>query len=119
VGAAQWLLLRRRLPNALGWIAASAIGWAIGWAIGGIVAVAAFYQIIIGAVGGACAGIAQWQVLQRHVPDSFWWIVASATGWAAGWAVSDGLFGLGHGAVAGALTGVLLLWLLRHTSSNP
>jgi serine/threonine-protein kinase len=118
VGAAQWLLLRRRLPNALGWIAASAIGWAIGWAVGGIVAVAAFYQIIIGAVGGACAGIAQWQVLQRHVPDSFWWIVASATGWAAGWAVSDGLFGLGHGAVAGALTGVLLLWLLRHTSSN-
>jgi NhaP-type Na+/H+ or K+/H+ antiporter len=119
VGTAQWLLLHRRLPHAFWWIAATAIGWAIGWAIGGAVAIAAFYQVMIGATVGACAGIAQWQVLQRHMPGTIWWVLASAIGWTAGWAMSDFLFGIGHGAVAGAMTGVVLLWLLRRASFRP
>src|SRR4051794_15962448 len=35
IGAGQWLALRRMLPGAIWWIAATAVGQAIGLAIGG------------------------------------------------------------------------------------
>jgi serine/threonine-protein kinase len=113
VGTAQGILLYRRIPGAFWWIVASSVGWGGGWAIGGMVAVPSFYRVIIGAAGGVFAGIAQWQVLQRHLPGTGWWVLVSALGWAAGRAVDDFLFGLVNGAIAGAISGVVLLWLLR------
>jgi hypothetical protein len=118
VGIAQGLLLYRRIPGAFWWVTASTIGWGVGWAVGGAVADAAFYHVIIGAVGGAFAGIAQWQVLQRHLPGTGGWVLVSAIGWAAGRAVDDFLFGLVNGAIAGAISGLVLLWLLRCAPSR-
>jgi hypothetical protein len=62
LGVAQWLVLRRHVPEARWWIVASAIAWAVGWAIissvdteaaGASIAVA----YVIGAIGAAVAGL--------------------------------------------------------------
>jgi hypothetical protein len=62
LGLAQWLVLRRHVPEARWWIVASAIAWAVGWAIissvdteaaGASIAVA----YVIGAIGAAVAGL--------------------------------------------------------------
>ena len=66
---------------------------------------------------GAAVGVVQWLVLQRHVEGSGWWMLACGVGWvvsglaagitdtAAGWTVL--------GAVYGAITGCVLVVLLR------
>ena len=118
MGIVQGILLFRRVPGAFWWIVASAVGWGIGWAVGGAVAVASFYLVIIGAAGGMFAGITQWQVLHRRIPGTGWWVLFSTIGWAAGGAVDDFLFGLVNGTIAGAISGIVLLWLLRRAPSR-
>ena len=66
---------------------------------------------------GTAVGAVQWPVLRRQVERAGWWVLACALGWvvsgfsagvtdtAAGWAVL--------GAVYGAVTGCVLVWLLR------
>jgi hypothetical protein len=97
------------------------------------------------AVAGLFVGIAQRLVLRRQVLKASWWISATAVGWVFGWGLSrilvDGLlwewslleplmqlverfggvsvllalvFGL-WGAVQGAVTGPVLVWLLRQS----
>ncbi|MDE2837739.1 MAG: hypothetical protein OXL97_09595 [Chloroflexota bacterium] len=71
---------------------------------------------------GAAVGVVQWLVLQRQVAGAGWWMLACSVGWvvsglsagvtdsAAGWAVL--------GAVYGAITGCVLVWLLRRRADG-
>ena len=59
-GMAQWLILRRRFPQAGWWIGANVLGWAAGWSLitaaeGSDVSVAMIYAL--GAAGAALVGI--------------------------------------------------------------
>ena len=59
-GMAQWLILRRRFPQAGWWIGANGLGWAAGWSLisaaeGSDVSVAMIYAV--GAAGAALVGI--------------------------------------------------------------
>lgn len=59
-GVAQWLLLRRRFPQAGWWIAANLLGWAVGGSLigsadGSDLSVAMIYAV--GAAGAALVGI--------------------------------------------------------------
>jgi hypothetical protein len=59
-GVAQWLLLRRRFPQATWWIGANVLGWAAGWSLissadGSDLSVAMTYAV--GAAGAALVGI--------------------------------------------------------------
>ena len=59
-GVAQWLILRRRFPQAGWWIAANVLGWAAGWSlIGSIDGSNASVTMIyaVGAAGAALVGI--------------------------------------------------------------
>ena len=68
-------------------------------------------------VFGAAVGVLQWLVLRQQAGGAGWWVPASAAGWVvgglsagitdspAGWTVL--------GAVYGAITGCVLVWLLR------
>lgn len=123
-GIGQWPYLRK----AGWWIPAGALGTAVGWAVGG-------------AVFGAVVGLGQWLVLRPYLRKVGWWVSAGALGWAlglavaeavfravdrtVGWAVNQGDFvmvGAVGSAVAGAiyglLTGLVLLWLLRHPKAD-
>jgi len=107
-------------------------GAANGWLLGGIVG---------GLVGGALIGFLQWRVLRDALAQgaSYIWIGASAVAWALAMAligigmdsVARGtatmrpgiilvaLLGLVGMIIASAITGAVLLWLLRHPASRP
>lgn len=79
-------------------------------------------------------GSAQWLVLRHHVPNSGWWVLANAIAWPAGDAMPfaitysvpqltsvaafmlvETMSGLFLGRVVGALTGLVLVWMLKNT----
>ena len=129
VGVLQWLVLRRRISG-MGW-------WVLTSAAGGLILPAAFeglsqslesYGLPLGwtgvvALGGAVTGTLQWLVLRGQVSRAGWWVLASTVGWGLGmtaaiafsWGVGDSDFRalVVTGAVLGAVTGGVLVWLLR------
>jgi hypothetical protein len=84
VGTAQWLVLRREIPKAGWWVAATAIGGAIGQL--GV----AYSQLWSAAV----LGIVQALVLRRSLPNANWWPLATMLG-----LLSAGLYSLQGGRV--------------------
>ena len=138
-GIMQWLLLRRHLPQAGWWVLASTLGGAL---IGAVASTVRVVDPAVGfVVAGASFGILQWLVLRRHVSHAGWWLLASPVGWAVSALVvraADrvGVFGAAEGlyraialpisetvvlallfgvfgAVSGAITGIVLTWLMR------
>ena len=75
IGAGQWLALRRRLPSAGWWIAATAAGQAVGLAAG---AALVGYRTdlralaVQGLITGVGVGVLQALVLRPHVAGWFW-----------------------------------------------
>jgi len=127
VGIGQWLVLKGRINRAGWWILASIIGFAVGKAVGDAFAhvSGAVGMGLTGAAIGASVGIAQWFVLRRHVVRAEWWVLASVLAWAVGGGIIRGeeaggwptetayVIGAAGAAVAGAMTGASLVWLLR------
>ncbi len=114
VGVFQWLVLRRYLTRSLQWVLAC------------LAASLAGYFVVLGAgsldpdlgwlagVGlyGLLAGVMQWLVLRRQVTRAGWWVPVSGAGWVAVIPVGD-MIGPPGWAVFGAITGTLLVGLLR------
>lgn len=110
VGIAQWLVLRRPLPDirARAWILVTAAGAFVAWVLGMLPStlmdlmgpasteaggpdMAAMSDLLrytlaagMGSVLGPILGFPQWLVLRRHVSKAGWWIPANAVGWALG-----------------------------------
>lgn len=135
VGFAQWLVLRQYMTNSHDWILAGGAGWALGYAIG-LWIVQLLSRSPLGTwlgyvLFGVLIGLVQWPVLRREIPKASTWVLASLVGWALGAAASyiivnaiftgdqaslplvavvdSGLTGL----VAGGITGLALVWLVR------
>jgi hypothetical protein len=137
VGTAQWLVLRRHVPGAGWWVAASVVAGALGLAVSDALSHVGAVALVLGAVIGAV----QWPVLRRWVGRAGWWVPANMAAWLAGrmiaWTVAtfvsltaSGFFdwGLGlrtglvlgmalGGMVACAITGGVFVWLLRGGAS--
>jgi hypothetical protein len=138
VGFAQWLVLRRYMTDSQDWILAGGAGWAVGYALGlaiiQLLANSPFGTWLGYILFGILIGLVQWPVLRREIPRASTWVLASVVGWTVGAAVSylflnaifpgnqasqasfplvavvdSGLTGL----VAGAITGLALVWLVR------
>ena len=129
-GVLQWLMLRRHVARAVWWIVASLVsGVVAGGVIFGVGGDTGFTAevardmdlgwIMEAALYGAVLGVLQWLVLRRQVALSGLWILASTVGWVVGDPVCSSLIGFGtlswvvFGAVYGAITGIVLVWLLR------
>lgn len=127
IGAAQWLVLRQSIGVSAAWIAATGGGMALGLAV----AVALFGTGTVGApllirglIVGAVVGFMQWLILRHHASMAWVWVLAVTVCWAVGWIVTRAagvdlsrgwyVFGLSGAAVFVALTGMVLIWLLRH-----
>jgi len=129
IGITQWLALKGRINRAGWWILASFIGFGVGKFVGDAIA-----QEVSGALGsglsgatiGASLGLAQWLVLRRQVAQAGWWVLVSVLGWAVGWSIisfvdevantptgTAYLIGAAGAAVAGVITAVLLMRILR------
>jgi hypothetical protein len=126
IGGAQWLVLRRLLPGAVWWIAATAVGQAVGLAVGApLVGYGTEPRDLAlqGAVTGLAIGALQALVLRRGAANGLWWALAMpplwATGWLVTWAgridVDQQFFNFGAFTV---LSGFLLVRLLRMPHSR-
>jgi hypothetical protein len=91
IGAAQWLVLRRRLPGAALWIPATGLGLAVGLAAGSSLVgydTELTDLVLQGALSGLGVGALQALVLRREVGGALVWVLASAPLWALGWTVT-------------------------------
>ncbi|MEP7359093.1 MAG: hypothetical protein ABI847_17715 [Anaerolineales bacterium] len=135
VGLLQWLVLRPYMTRAVDWVLHGGAGWALGFALG-LLVIEALGRNPLGALlgyvlFGLIVGGLQWPMLRREIPHVATWVLASGLGWALGAylgrgglnllaaggevspvvasAVIAGLTGL----VAGAVTGLALVWIVR------
>jgi len=135
VGVLQWVALRQRMPGAVAWILATAVGFAVGAGLGlslGMGGEAGFsvglgagspdpwtIAVRYGLVGGAI-GAVQCLVLWRISTVAPWWAIASALGFGLGFAADQTLnLGLLQGAIIGSITGVALVIIMRGAVSWP
>ena len=139
---AQWLVLRKHISRAGWWVLATILGMAVGGAIG--MATGVSRQVALawavgdgsdgvrtGATLGAAVGVAQWLFLRQHFAKAGWWIPASIAGWTVGAVAGLSIVGdcaefvrcfigwASYGAIIGAVTGLVLLWLMTRPISQP
>lgn len=129
LGAAQAWALGTRRPPALGWVMATAAGFATGLALGASVvgyATDGRSLVVQGAFTGAGVGMAQTAVLVAagHRALALLWPLLLTGAWALGWAITTAVgvevgqrftvFGSSGAIVVSALTLVLPLALHRH-----
>ena len=141
VGIAQWLVLRRWLPQSSWWVPANAFGNAVGWSIGQNLNMAVgraapvsetFGAVVIGMLAGAASGFVEWLMFRGRLPQVRWWVPAAATAATVGLIIQFGLVndvprpllestglllpfvltGLG-GAMSGLVMGTAVFVLLR------
>ncbi len=135
VGVLQWLVLRRYVTSTHDWVLNVGAGWGLGFALG-LLLIQALGKSFLGAVVGyilfgVIVGLIQWPVLRREIPSVVPWVLASVVGWALGAILGpivlslfvrggtiDPLVGAAviagvTGLVAGAITGLALIWIVR------
>ena len=135
IGFSQWIVLKRYLTTSADWVLAGGTGWAAGYALG-LLLVQNLPCTLLGGIAayllfGAIVAMVQWQVLRREIPSALTWIVVNALAWAAGWSASQVALDLffhdpviepvlstsviagTSGLVAGAITGIALIWIAR------
>lgn len=135
IGLSQWAVLRNYLTNSADWILGAGTSWAVGFAVG-LFLINMLASSVVGTfIGyilfGVIIAIVQWPLLRREIPHIWMWILANVIGWTAGFYVSEvalNLFFKGPtispvtstsfisvvtGLVAGAITGIALVFIVR------
>lgn len=135
VGLFQWLVVRRFLTHSVNWIVNGGVGWALGYALGLLVIQVlqgGFWGVLLGyLLFGLIIAVLQWPVLRREIPNVLPWAAANVFGWALGAFmgqfvaagpgpeealpvfVSTALIAGLTGLIAGAVTGLALVWIAR------
>jgi hypothetical protein len=143
-GTTQWFMLRRYVTHA--WILISVFGYVVGAYASVLVGLSVTSgemqrgtPFVEAAIAGTVIGITQWLALRRHVAAAFWWVLASAAAFAVGafsgftagavvganahsWGAVvlwGAVFGAAGGILYVSITGIALVWLLRHSFERP
>ena len=135
LGTAQWLVLRPYVSNSSDWILNHAVGWVVGFTLG-LYVVQLLSKTPLGMLVGFMAfgvivALFQYPVLRREIPHLSTWIIANVIGWTLGAYLSQLATGVFFqnaapttftsvlvtvgitGLVAGAITGLALIWIVR------
>jgi hypothetical protein len=135
LGLAQWLVLRPYVTRSYDWILNHAVGWVVGFTLGLFVVQLLSktpFGMLVGFISfGLIVALFQYPVLRREIPHLGTWIVANVIGWTLGaylGQLATGVFfqdvvpttftsvlvtvGI-TGLVAGAITGLALIWIAR------
>jgi hypothetical protein len=140
VSTAQWFLLRRLFSKTAWWLVAGTFGRAFGMLIGSMILVIISNQFKLQAgiwstsiyltARGAVLGTSQWLILKQWRTKAGWWVLGNAIGWMLGSTLLD-LFipttaisapiisDLIEVAIAGAVTGAFMVWILRQPTPAP
>ena len=135
IGLAQWVVLRKYLNESSDWILAGGASWAVGFALGLLIMNGLTGTGLDGFIGyvlfGIIVAVVQWPLLRREIPNVWMWILANVLGWTAGFYLSQFALDLFFnepvidpvastsvlsgvsGLVAGAITGVALVLIVR------
>lgn len=108
MGFVQWLVLRRHVLQAGGWVLASSLGFFVVGAMFGLLSGAvseAVNEIVHNVVGGAVAGTIQWRILRRQMRGAWWWIPASSIAFL----VAGGVSSLSPGVPLSEVVGILAM----------
>ena len=129
IGAAQWLVLRRRIALSALWVPATAGGMALGMALGQVLLGhdTSLQPLLLRAlVVGAAIGATQAVLLRGVLPIATMWAAAVALGWPLAWAVSVAIgldltwnwavFGASGALIFQLATGLTLFFLLRRNA---
>jgi hypothetical protein len=129
IGAAQWLVLRRRFPLSALWVPATAAGMALGMALGQVLLghdTTMQLLLLRGLVVGAAIGAAQAALLRGVLPAPPIWAAVVTLGWPLAWAVSAAIgldltrnwavFGSSGALMFQLATGLTLFYLLRRNA---
>jgi hypothetical protein len=141
IGLAQWLVLRNYLTRVHDWILSLAGSWVVGFVVGLYVVdfiSRSFLGVMVSyLLFGVIVAVFQWPLLRREIPQLWLWIAANVAGWALGAYASQlaiaGLFGENPaslavttlvnstvtGLVAGLITGVALVMIVRKPERTP
>lgn len=135
IGFSQWIVLKRYLTTSVDWVLAGGTAWAVGYALG-LLLIQNLSGTIFGGIAayllfGAIVALVQWPMLQREIPSALTWLLVNTLAWAAGlWAsqailnlffqepviepaISTSVIAASSGLVAGAITGLALIWIAR------
>lgn len=133
MGTMQWLVLRSQISQAGWWILASSVSGIVLGFMATLFSTRVEVNEFIGmSLFGIMLVVPQWLVLRRQLSHSWLWLIASPMGWTLGYLAVMVLGGtsiwpettettgliLGFaviGAVVGMITGLFLIWLLRHS----
>jgi hypothetical protein len=134
IGFAQWLVLRRYITASTRWDWTDGISWAAGYVLGLLLIQLLPSTVFAAFIGyflfGIIVALVQWPVLRREIPQVLTWLAASALAWALGYwasqavlslftdplispAVSTTVIAVTSGLVAGAITGLALISIVR------
>lgn len=128
VGLAQMIAVRKVLPLTWRWVWGAAAGIGLPFVIAVVIDEMWFSEaetfeagfVIVGAVGGALAGLIQHVTLKPHTSRAKWWILASPVSWALAWATNILIGEAGiivGGIVLGAVSGAMLIWIVNDRPS--
>jgi hypothetical protein len=135
LGVAQWLVLRPYVARSYDWVLNHAVGWVVGFTLG-LFIVQLLSRTPVGMLigfmaSGALVAVFQYPTLRREIPHLAPWLLANVVGWTLGAYLSQlalGLFVKGSapttftsvlvsvgitGLVAGAITALALIWIVR------
>jgi hypothetical protein len=135
IGLAQWVVLRKYLNDSSDWVLAAGASWAVGFALGLLImngltgtGLDSFFGYVL---FGIIVAVVQWPILRREIPNVWMWILANVIGWTLGFYASEFALDLFFndpaidplastsvlsgvsGLVAGAITGLALIWIVR------
>jgi len=115
IGVLQGFVLQGYLSKFWKWIIATSLGWVLG---SSVILVGGFnnMDLIAALLIGITTGTAQWLILRKELLWSGWWIVISVVAWTTGMALLPGIFLTG--VMAGSITGIALVLLLRFPNTE-
>lgn len=135
IGVAQWLVLRQFLTDCRDWVFNLTASWVAGYSIGLLVVdlfSGSFPGLLVSyLLFGVIVAIFQWPILRREIPHIFSWILANVIGWTLGAIISQVVIAVFYfdqpasplaatlinsavtGIVAGSITGLALVYIVR------
>jgi len=128
LGAAQWVVLRRYLPQPGRWITATLIGHLlclvliVGGNLARLGGAEVWGNVLLVGLFGTAIGTSQWWILRQHYRQAGLWVLATAAGFLCFmWIIIDPAHSLDEfvirgaiiGALAAAVPGAVLVWLVR------